>query len=121
MPHPRHWLARVRQRTRVKNVNTVIESGVDVRGDIDAINRGEGIRRGNIYAVRGRVYGLHSDGHTYPVDGVGFHRLDRLAFRALGVYNTFGPSARAEEILDQMQLSADHREAGFRVWRAERH
>jgi hypothetical protein len=88
--------------------------------DIAAINRGEAIRHGQTYIVNDRIYGLDPSGVAYPISGPGIHVLDRGAFKALGVYNRFGESARAEEILDAMGVQAASRAAALTAWRSER-
>src|SRR5687767_13279006 len=62
MPHRRHILAKVDQHTWAKAENTVIETWVDVRADIDAINRGDAVRRGETYEINGRQYQVKPDG-----------------------------------------------------------
>jgi hypothetical protein len=119
MPRQRHVLVKVRQKTVAKPVNTVIESWVDVRADIDAINRGEGVRRGDLYEINGRTYRLGAGRHTWPITGPGFHRLTRAAFKALGIYNEFGNTPRAQGYLDDMHVSADQRAAALRAWQTE--
>jgi hypothetical protein len=116
-PAQRHYAARVRQKTVAKNKNTVIEPGVDVRGDVAAINAGRAQRIRGEYHVNGRVYGEH-DGTLYPIRGDGFHELDRGAFKALGIYNQFGETFRATEILDKMGIDQGARDAALAVWRA---
>jgi hypothetical protein len=95
-PHPRHYVRRVTQRTRTKRANSVIESRIDVAADIAAINAGRAVRAtvGGVvqYLVNGRSYGVEPTGRAYPISGPGIHQLDRLSFKAIGVYNTFGPS-----------------------------
>jgi hypothetical protein len=103
-PARRHDLLGVRQGTVAKDWNTVVEPGIDVAGDVRAINEGQAVREGDMYRINGRTYG-HHDGTLYPIDGPGFHRLDRGAFKALGVYNEHGMTPRAEEILDRMRMS----------------
>jgi hypothetical protein len=58
------------------------------------------------------------DGTLYPISGEGFHQLSRGAFKALGVYNQFGDSAQAAEILDRMGATPADREAALAAWRA---
>jgi hypothetical protein len=117
-PHPRHRLLAVRQNTYVRPLNSVIEPTVDVTADIGAINRGEALRHGDIYAVNGRTYRLEPAGRLYPIAGPGIHPLNRDAFKALGVYNRFGLTSRAEDILDQMGKSPADRAAARVVWHA---
>jgi hypothetical protein len=107
-PARRHDLNGVRQKTVAKEWNTVVEPGVDVAGDVRAINEGRAVRNGDTYQVNGRTYG-HHDGVLYPMDGPGFHRLDRAAFKALGVYNEFGLTPRAEDILNRMGMAPEAR------------
>ena len=116
-PAQRHYAARVRQKTVAKNKNTVIEPGVDVRGDVAAINAGRARKVRDEYHVNGRVYGQH-DGTLFPIRGAGFHELDRGAFKALGIYNQFGDTFRASEILDKMGIDQGARDAALAVWRA---
>jgi len=115
-PVARHWLTRVTQRSLAKALNTVIEPWVDVAGDVAAIHSGQAIRVGERFLVNGRRYQQEATGRLYPVDGVGLHRLDRGAFRALGVYNEFGLSERAEEILDSRNIRSQARHIGRTVY-----
>lgn len=87
-------------------------------GDVAAINRGEAIRRGEQYLVNGRRYVMEATGRLYPVDGVGLRPLSRAAYKALGVYNTFGMSARAEGILDAMKVGENERIPARAAWQA---
>jgi hypothetical protein len=119
-PHPRHFLARVRQTTLTKARNTVLESWVDVAADVGAINAGWARRQGDQFLVNGRLYGLEPNGRIYPISGAGVHQLGRGAFNALGVYNQFGRSERAEEILDLMRIGTEEREQALRAWESER-
>lgn len=123
-PVSRHLINNVKQNTYAKEMNTVIEPTVDVTGDVAAINAGQaeyfvdsnGV--GN-FAINSRIYGVHSDtGTLYPISGVGFHQLDRGAFKALGVYNKFGDTPRATEILNNMGINSEQRDAALNAWRA---
>ncbi|MCK6548187.1 hypothetical protein L6R52_20220, partial [Myxococcota bacterium] len=116
-PARRHQLTSVQQSTVAKDWNSVFEPGVDVAGDVRAINEGRAERRGDRWIVNGRTYGSH-DGTLYPIEGEGIHRLDRGAFKALGVYNQFGLTPRAEEILGRMGIGDAQRDAAQRAWRA---
>lgn len=91
-----------------------------MRADIEGINRGEAIRHGDTYLINGRLYGIEPTGRAYPISGSGVHELDRLAFRAVGVYNTFGLTERAEGILDKMRSPEQARVAARRACDAER-
>jgi hypothetical protein len=66
--------------------------------------------------VNGRRYQQEANATLYPVDGVGRHRLDRGAFRALGVHNEFGLTVRAEEILGLRQIEPAARQRGRAVY-----
>jgi hypothetical protein len=116
-PADRHKLTKVDQRTVAKDLNTVIESGIDVAGDVADINAGKAIRSGNTYTINGRTYGFHDD-ILYPISGSGFHQLDRGAFKALGVYNKFGNTSKAIEILDNMKIGEAQRQAALDAWKA---
>jgi hypothetical protein len=117
-PARRHWGATVNQKTVAKNLNTVIEPGVDVAGDVAAIRAGRATRVDGHYVVNGRTYGVH-DGTLYPVSGPGFHQLNRGSFQALGVLNKFGDTAEARAILGRMKnVGPDELEAALAAWRA---
>jgi hypothetical protein len=118
-PHQRHFAARIRQSTRTKARNSVLESWVDVAADVEAINAGRAVRQSDRFVVNGRTYGVEPTGTLYPIAGPGVHRLSRGAFNALGVYNQFGRSPRAEEILELMRISAEERAQALRIWEAE--
>ena len=119
-PHWRHRPAKVTQRSYAKERNAVIESWVDVQGDIDAINRGEGVRQGDIYVINGRTYRVKQTGVAYPISGPGIHPLGRGASKALGIYDIFGMTDRAEEILDAMEVRPEERAAARVIWQVER-
>lgn len=119
MPHQRHSLVRVTVRSLAKHRNTVVESWIDVRADIDAINRGEGVRHGETFQVHGRIYQVKPDGALYPIAGAGIHLLGRGGYKALGVSNVFGLTERAEQILDLMRVSALERRRARDTWRSE--
>jgi hypothetical protein len=114
-PARRHRADDVTQRSLAKEKNTVIEPGVDVAGDVAAINRGSATRVNGNYSINGRVYGEHK-GTLYPLFGPGFHTLSRAAYKALGVYNAFGITPHAERILDRMRTSQTDRLSARRVW-----
>lgn len=120
VPHRRHLLARVNQRTVAKARNSVIESWVDVRADVAAINAGQATAQGETLIVNGRTYGVEANGTIYPIAGEGIHVLDRGAFKAVGVYNTVGQSPRAEAILDAMGIGPEQRAQALTAWQAER-
>lgn len=116
MPASRHWAQAVTQRTVAKAVTTVFEPWVDVAADVAMINAERAIRTGDRFLVNGGRYQQEANGTLYPVDGVGCHRLDRGAFRSFGVYNEFGLTVRAEEILDLRQIEPGARQRGRAVY-----
>ncbi|MDH3976782.1 MAG: hypothetical protein OEV42_21175, partial [Deltaproteobacteria bacterium] len=115
-PASRHTLTNVNQKTVAKNLNTVIEPGVDVTADVAAINKGLAKKSGDKFVINGRTYGMH-DGTLFPVSGSGFHQLDRASFKALGVLNKFGNTAKANKIINNMGLSDDAVNTALKVWR----
>lgn len=114
-PSRRHTLSSITQKSVAKERNSVFDPSVDVAADVRAINAGKATRVGDDFVISGRTYGQH-DGTLYPKSGPGIYPLSRPQFKALGVYNKFGRTARAEEILDKMGISAADREAAARVW-----
>lgn len=95
----------------------MIEPNADVAADVTAIRSGAAQLQGDRFILpNGRIYG-HHDGTLYPISGPGFHQLDRGAFKALGVYNKFGNTDRANQILENMGMSAEAKEIALRVWR----
>jgi len=117
-PAQRHFIRKVNQRSVAKNTNTVIESGVDVAADVAAIHEGQATKVGNRFIVNGRIYGVHVE-TLYPISGPGFHQLSRGAFKALGVYNTFGNTNQATEILNRMGITNDQRATALKAWRSQ--
>ncbi len=119
-PGDRHFPKRVQQgKTRTKAQNTVIEPGVDVAGDVAAINAGLAKNVGENLVVNGRTYGVHPDtGRLFPISGPGFHQLNRGAHKALGIFNKFGETPKAHEILGKMHDvgEAEARQA-LDIWR----
>ena len=120
VPASRHIASRVALRTHHRARNTVVESRIDMRTDVEAINRGEAIRRGHEFEVNGRTYRMKADDGCFPVSGDGVHEFDRPAFRALGVYNALGATPDAEQALDRLHIEAGPRQEVLRVWRADR-
>jgi hypothetical protein len=116
----RHVSTRVRQSTRRKKTNTVADATVDMQADIEAINRGEATRAGDLWTIRGRTYCVDARGHAWPVSGPGLYILDRRAFLALAVYNEHGLTDAAERLLDLEGVPDIARAAGRRVWQVGR-
>ncbi len=101
----RHRIELVDQSVAKKDVNTVAMPTVDMPGDIQALNAGQGVRDGNLWTVNGRTYSFHTDGPskgtTFPVDGSGFHKLSRGEYEILADLNSISPTSRAVEIILQ--------------------
>ena len=116
-PVSRHTLTSVNQKTVAKNLNTVIEPGVDVAADVAAINKGLAQKIKDKFMINGRTYGMH-DGRLFPISGNGFHQLDRASFKALGVLNKFGNTTKANQIFNKMGLSDDAVNAALKAWEA---
>jgi hypothetical protein len=117
-PGARHRLTKVGQKTLARDVTTVIEPGVDIAGDVAAINQGLAQRVGDRFIINGRTYGAHTNGTLYPISGPGFIQLDRGAFKGLGVLNKFGDTPQAAEIMGRMGLSPEAQAAARGAWRA---
>ncbi|RKZ38335.1 MAG: hypothetical protein DRR16_33690 [Candidatus Parabeggiatoa sp. nov. 3] len=84
---------------------------------MQAIRSGATPKIGDKFVVNGRTYGIHENGTLYPISGPGFHQLTRPQFKALGVYNKFGETARATQILDNMGLAQADRVAALNIWK----
>lgn len=115
-PASRHVASNVNQNTAAKELNTVAEPWVNYVDDVAEINAGNVTMSGSNFSVNGRVYAEHG-GTLYPISGNGLHTLNRAAFKALGVYNKFGNTSRALEILNKMGISSTDRAAALNVWR----
>jgi len=116
-PARRHWAATVAQKTVAKNMNTVIEPGVNVAADVAEIQSGKVARVKGNYTVNGRTYGVH-DGTLFPISGPGFHQLNRGSFGALAIFNKFGNTPRAYAVLAEMKnVGPAEIEAALSVWR----
>jgi hypothetical protein len=94
---------------------------------VEAINAGratagqtpEGVRT---YTVNGRTYGAEENGTLYPIAGNGFIMLNRNAYKILGIFNKFGESNRAFEIIELQRPTAKFTNediaSGLNAWRA---
>jgi|GEM_PF-1192974 len=122
-PATRHHAQKVNQSTFAKDINSVVEPRIDVNTDAIAIREGHAIigrtSGGEVsYTVNGRTYGAHPNGTLYPIQGDGIHTLDRASFKALGVYNTFGNTPRAAEILKNMKgMDSAQQQKALSVWK----
>ncbi|WP_459195784.1 RHS repeat domain-containing protein [Wukongibacter baidiensis] len=108
----RHYMENVKQKSLVRDRNTVVESWVDVEADITAINAGKAQQTGNNFEINGRIYGVKNMNDTtlYPISGDGFHQLNRIEYKAMGIYNQFGNTEKANMILNNMKVDADTKE-----------
>ncbi|GLZ77523.1 hypothetical protein Afil01_23300 [Actinorhabdospora filicis] len=84
-PNRRHHLNSVGRKSQVREENTVILPGTDVRGDLDAIRRGEAawLPDRDRCLVNGRLYGVEVPGTVYPDEGPGLVKLNRSEYKAL--------------------------------------
>jgi len=114
-PNRRHYLRHITTSSLSKGRNTVIFDWVDVPGDVDAINAGQGVRVGNTVSINERVYGMKPTGLLYPISGNGFVFLDRGAYSALGYYNEFGVTDLAEQRMDRSRITTQSRERARQV------
>jgi hypothetical protein len=102
----------------------MIEPWVDVRAEIDAINRGEGYydkETGRIW-INGRLWGTHSDRRTgtlFPIEGDGFIQVTSIqhyAFRTFVRYNGIADQAELQLARIRGMTDADL-EVARRLWR----
>ena len=90
----KHVASIIKQKTLTKGINTVALPSVNFESNAAAINTGNASLIGNEFHVNGRIYGEH-DGTLYPISGKGLYKLDRGAFKALGILNDFGDTEKA--------------------------
>jgi hypothetical protein len=118
IPEARHRAARVGLRSQVHgDVNTVAMPWVDFGADLAAILSGRAIRNGNHFLINGREYLLEGEGRLCPIAGEGFIPLGRGAYRALGMYNTWGLTEFAEARVDRARILEGEREVARQLWR----
>lgn len=110
----RHSASRISLKSIAKEKNTVFTKSV--AKDVEAINYGNyKLVHGRYNLPNGRVYGEHG-GRLYPIEGPGFTSLDRGAFKALGIFNKFGNTPRASNILNNMKINDVQRNAALKVF-----
>ena len=116
----RHRISKVKQGGVKKEKNTVVPDSVDFNADISAINEGRAIKnQDDTFTVNGRTYGYHPEtGKTYPISGKDFYELDRGAYEALGIYNKFGNTSRANDILDNIGIDEVSRQSALEAQNA---
>lgn len=115
-PVDRHYIPRVRWNSRIREVNTVIEPWVDVAADVAAISSGIANREGNDFSIGERRYGVEENDRLYPIDGAGFHQLDRQAYKALVAYNRFGYGHAAKAFIMRSSISRQQHAAALWAW-----
>jgi hypothetical protein len=121
LPEARHRAARVDHHSKPHgHANTVAMPWVDFGADRAAILAGRASRSGNRFDVNGRTYMLEGGGRLYPLIGDGLVRLERGAYRALGLYNHGGMTVEVEEQLDLERVLEVERERAREVWRTLR-
>lgn len=120
-PHPRHLLMSISANHKPQRLNSVILPSVDVRADIDAINRGEGRFDPGTRQVwiHDRLYGMHDDGRAFPKSGDGIVELSRGAFRALTILRAYNGLNEAADyrMSRELDISGDDRLVAIRTWR----
>lgn len=118
--HAWHEADKVRHGAHHKPMNTVAESWVDMNADIEAINRGEGVRDGSNWRVNGRLYGVHGDKKgSFPIEGPGLHQLDRLSYKALMWSNRLGLTPEAEAKIAQERIGPEQRDKARALYELE--
>ncbi|MGN6033035.1 MAG: hypothetical protein ACTHQE_15390 [Thermomicrobiales bacterium] len=121
----RHMIATIVWEDRAErgDRNTMIEPWVDVRGDLDAINRGEGFchhASGRIW-INGRLYGTHTDRRTgtiFPISGDGLITItsaQHFAVRTFARYNGITPGAEYELECNK-NISGEDIDVARRIW-----
>jgi hypothetical protein len=94
---------------------------VDVDADMDAVNRGDGYFHAGTRQtwINGRLYGMHDNGTTYPIQGEGIIPCGRETYRALIIlrkYNGVNERSDREVTMSRSITEWDRHEAG-RIWR----
>lgn len=91
-PGRRHDICGANASDRTRNdVTSMIEPGVDVAGDMAALNAGDFTPAGDNFVVNGRTYGMHPEtGRTFPISGPGIHNFDRGEHQFLRQLNSRG-------------------------------
>jgi hypothetical protein len=97
----------------------LIELWVDVVSDMDAINQGLGNWRGRFeVSIHDRVYGVHENGTTFPIEGSGIVLANRGAYAALMIFRRYnGVNVQAEfQIAQEAGISDEDRVEAIRLW-----
>ena len=102
----RHLATNINQKTLAKETNTVALPSVNFDADAAVINSGNASKVGDQYYTNGRWYGQH-DGTLYPISGRGLYKLDRGAFKALGILNQFGDTEKSATIFKNMKMAPE--------------
>lgn len=90
-PHPLHagYVARheamsITPATKSRRKNSILQPGISMAEEVEAINRGLGIRLpGNRYAYNGRIWIDKGTGETFPESGAGVWKLSGAQFDLL--------------------------------------
>lgn len=120
-PNARHGVTTFNAGSWNRKQNSLIEPRVDVGADLDAINAGTGAydpatRR---IWVNGRLYGVHENGTTFPIEGDGIIQVSRSIYKALTIIRRYnGVNERSErEIGQDLSISQADRDESVRIWR----
>ncbi len=121
VPNARHGVTTFTASSWNRKRNSLLEPWVDVRANLDAINAGEGVydpatRR---IWVNGRLYGMHENGTTFPIEGDGIIPLNRGTYRALQAYQEYnGINERSIHALRREKgVTDEDRATAQRIWR----
>ncbi len=121
VPNARHGVTTFTASSWNRKRNSLLEPWVDVRADLDAINAGEGdydpaTRR---IWVNGRLYGMHENGTTFPIEGDGIIQISRSIYKALTIIRRYnGVNDRSErEMTQDLSISQTDRDKSIRIWR----
>jgi hypothetical protein len=119
-PLRRHDLCRAKgdgDRTR-SDVNSMVDTTVDVAADMAELNAGNFTTSGSNYVVNGRTYGMHPEtGRTFPISGPGIHQFSRAEHQFLRKLNENGLDAARQFGRNLPGLSAEAMARVEGLWR----
>lgn len=101
------------------DTTTVAEDWNTVIQDIDDINNGLGFTDGVNILINGRLYREKSHGEIFPISGNGFHQLDRIQTRILGVLNKKGEKSAqpfAQNMINKGIITNNQYQEVLTIW-----
>lgn len=119
-PARRHDPCRTKGKERSKgdDKNTMIDPDLDISTDIDSLNSGNFIRKGEDYIVGERIYGMHSDtGTIFPKSGPGFIKVDRVQHQLLKQLNSGSYENAMKFAKNKPGLTQEKIDAILKLWR----